>query len=57
MSNGDTLLGDTLRSTVAAVCVCSLLNPESSQDLAVVNIEGPLISEGELMNRLSALAV
>jgi len=56
VGSGDSLLGDTLRSTVAAVCVNALLDSSCSKDFAVVNTDGPAPSEAELSQRIAALA-
>jgi hypothetical protein len=56
VGSGDSLLGDTLRSTVAAVCVNALLDSACSRDFAVVNTDGTAPSEVELSGRISALA-
>jgi hypothetical protein len=56
VGRGDTLLGDTLRSTVAAACVRALLDANCSRDFAVINTDGPAPTEDELSQRMSALA-
>ena len=49
---GDTILGDTLRSTVAGVVVSSLMDVSTNADVAVVNEEGAAPSDGELLEKL-----
>lgn len=57
LAKGDTLLGDTLRSTVAEVLVSALLAPggECAEDIAVVNVDGERPSEAELQRKMDAL--
>lgn len=55
IAQGDTILGDTLRSTVAGVCVSSLLDITANADLAVINEAGPSPSDDELLSKLVAV--
>ena len=52
MAPGDTILGDTQRSTVAGVVVSSLMDVSSNADVAVVNEEGAAPSDDELLGML-----
>jgi hypothetical protein len=52
---GDTLLGDTLRSTVAELAVMAVLAKKCPQDFSVVNVDGARPTDSELADSLSAL--
>ena len=57
LGEGDELLGDTLRSTVAEMLVRSLLAPNdgsSSSDFAVINVNGASPSNEELQAQFAA---
>ena len=55
LAKGDTLLGDTLRSTVAEMVVQALLSPSCVSDFSVVNADGASPSESEIRSRLVSL--
>jgi nucleoside-diphosphate-sugar epimerase len=56
LAAGDTLLGDTLRSTAAELVVRALLTPGCAADFSVVNVDGPRPSEAAVAAQLAALA-
>lgn len=54
---GDSLLGDTLRSTVAELVVRALVAPECPADFSVVNVDGPMPDDETLSAQFKALLI